>query len=85
MLRNTVNQLITDFVHQGKYVTALCHGVSVLAWARVDGQSLLAGKQVAPTRQLARVPPQRRQYPAAGPVEHEANGPRSSPPARSAT
>jgi putative intracellular protease/amidase len=46
-LHAVVNALIADFVHQDKYVTALCHGVSVLAWARVDGKSPLAGKQVA--------------------------------------
>lgn len=45
-LRAATNQLITDFVHQGKYVTAICHGVSVLAWARVDGVSPLQGKHV---------------------------------------
>lgn len=42
-----VNDLINDFVDQDKYVTAICHGVTVLAWARVDGVSPLAGKQVA--------------------------------------
>lgn len=49
-----VNQLINDFLKQGKYVCALCNAVSVLAWARVDGQSPLKGKTVcAPTRQAA--------------------------------
>jgi putative intracellular protease/amidase len=42
-----VNDLINDFVDQDKYVTAICHGVTVLAWARVDGVSPLAGKQVS--------------------------------------
>ncbi len=46
-LRNTVNGLINDFVAQGKYVTALCHGVSVLAWARVNNESLLRGRTVS--------------------------------------
>jgi putative intracellular protease/amidase len=46
-LRSTVNQLINDFVHQGKFVTAICHGVSVLAYARVDGHSLVEGHTVA--------------------------------------
>ena len=46
-LKTTVNDLINDFVEQDKYVTAICHGVSVLAWARVDGASLLEGKTVA--------------------------------------
>lgn len=42
-----VNQLIGDFLAQDKHVAAICHGVTVLAWARVDGVSPLAGKQVA--------------------------------------
>lgn len=47
-----VNRVIGEFVAQDKYVCALCNGVSVLAWARVDGKSLLAGKRVcAPARQ----------------------------------
>lgn len=46
-IRARVNQLINDFVAQGKYVTAICHGVSVLAWARVNGQSLLQGHTVS--------------------------------------
>ena len=41
-----VNRLINDFVDQDKYVAAICHGVSVLAWARVDGVSPLQGKKV---------------------------------------
>ena len=40
-----VNKLLNDFVKQDKYVGALCHGVSVLAWARVDGKSILAGRR----------------------------------------
>jgi putative intracellular protease/amidase len=43
----SVNQLVNDFVAQDKYVTALSHGVTVLAWARVDGRSLLEGRTVA--------------------------------------
>lgn len=46
-IRERVNQLINDFVSQQKLVTALCHGVSVLAWARVNGQSLLQGRSVS--------------------------------------
>jgi putative intracellular protease/amidase len=42
-----VNELINDFVEQDKYVAGICHGVSVLAWARVDGASPLQGKKVA--------------------------------------
>ena len=45
--RTRVNQLINDFRSQGKYVTAICHGVSVLAWARVSGQSPVNGHSVA--------------------------------------
>ncbi|MCA9096483.1 MAG: hypothetical protein KDA68_23550, partial [Planctomycetaceae bacterium] len=45
--KETVNSLITTFLEQDKYVTAICHGVTVLAWARVDGVSPLDGKQVS--------------------------------------
>jgi len=41
-----VNNLINDFVEQDKHVAAICHGVTVLAWARVDGESLVKGKKV---------------------------------------
>lgn len=46
-VKQATNELINDFVAQDKYVAAICHGVTVLAWARVDGVSPLAGKQVA--------------------------------------
>jgi len=42
-----VNQLINDFVAEDKIVAGLCHGVTVLAYARVDGRSLLDGKTVS--------------------------------------
>jgi putative intracellular protease/amidase len=45
--REAANELINDFVAQDKYVAGLCHGVTVLAWARVDGASPLDGKRVA--------------------------------------
>jgi putative intracellular protease/amidase len=45
--KTRANQLIKDFQSQGKYVTAICHGVSVLAWARVNNQSPLRGHRVA--------------------------------------
>ena len=45
--KTVVNDLINDFVDQDKYVAAICHGVTVLAWARVDGTSPLAGKNVS--------------------------------------
>jgi putative intracellular protease/amidase len=43
------NVLINDFVAQDKYVAALSHGVTVLAWARVDGASPLRGRAVVAT------------------------------------
>lgn len=50
--KEATNRLINAFVRQDKYVCALCHGVSVLAWSRVDGRSLLAGRRATgPTRQ----------------------------------
>lgn len=42
-----VNNLINDFLAENKHVAAVCHGVTVLAWARVDGVSPLAGRQVS--------------------------------------
>lgn len=42
-----VNSLINDFVDQNKYVTAICHATTVLAYARVNGVSPVAGKLVA--------------------------------------
>lgn len=44
-VKEATNKLINDFVKQDKYVAGLCHGVSVLAWSRVNGRSLLAGKR----------------------------------------
>jgi putative intracellular protease/amidase len=50
--KEATNRLINEFVEQDKYVCALCHGVSVLAWSRVNGRSLLAGRRATgPTRQ----------------------------------
>lgn len=50
--KTAVNRVINDFVAKDKYVAALCNGTSVLAWARVDGKSPLAGKRVcAPPRE----------------------------------
>jgi putative intracellular protease/amidase len=42
-----VNNLIKQFTANSRPVAAICHGVSVLAWARVDGVSPLRGKKVA--------------------------------------
>ncbi len=47
VVNEVVNDLINDFVDQDKYLAAICNGVSVLAWARVDGASPLAGHRVA--------------------------------------
>ena len=41
-----VNKLINQFIASSKPVAGVCHGVSVLAWARVDGVSPLQGKKV---------------------------------------
>jgi len=50
-----VNRVINQFLEQDKYVCALCNGVSVLAWARVEGKSPLDGKRVcAPVREAPR-------------------------------
>lgn len=46
VVARAANELINDFVAQDKYVAAICHGVSVLAYARVDGVSPLAGRVV---------------------------------------
>lgn len=51
-VKAAANRVINDFVKQDKYVCALCNGVSVLAWARVNGKSPLNGKRVcAPPRE----------------------------------
>jgi putative intracellular protease/amidase len=42
-----VNDLVNEMLAGDKPVSAICHGVSALAWARVDGVSPLQGKQVA--------------------------------------
>jgi putative intracellular protease/amidase len=43
---NDVNRVIGEFVAADKPVAGVCHGVSVLAWARVDGVSPLQGRTV---------------------------------------
>ena len=49
--KEAANELINQFAKQDKYICGICNGVSVLAWSRVNGRSLLAGKRVtAPTR-----------------------------------
>lgn len=41
-----VNRLIEQFTVEDKPVGGVCHGVTVLAWARVDGSSPLRGRVV---------------------------------------
>ncbi len=49
-IKDEANRLINQFIAANKPVCAVCNGVSVLAWARVDGKSPLNGKKVcAPT------------------------------------
>ncbi len=45
--RALANQVINDFVDQDKIISAICFGVTVLAWSRVDGQSPITGKDVS--------------------------------------
>ncbi|MCO6454408.1 MAG: hypothetical protein J5I93_03750 [Pirellulaceae bacterium] len=45
--KQVVNDLINEFMAEDKHVAAICHGVTVLAWARVDGVSPLAGREVS--------------------------------------
>jgi putative intracellular protease/amidase len=47
LVADAVNRLVNDFIEQDKYVAAMSHGVTVLAWARVDGVSPLQGRTVA--------------------------------------
>lgn len=42
-----VNTLINEFLAADKPVAGICHGVTVLAWARVNGVSPLQGRKVA--------------------------------------
>lgn len=42
----TVNNLINAFLAEDKFVAGVCHGVSVLAWARVNGVSPISGKNI---------------------------------------
>ncbi len=45
--KTVVNNLINEFSAQNKYIAAVCHATTVLAWARVNGVSPLAGKTVS--------------------------------------
>lgn len=79
-LRRRANELINQFVKDDKYVAGLCHGVSVLAWSRVDGKSLLDGRAVC----AATLPSPNGQHPGASGVpasrwHAEVNGARLHP------
>lgn len=79
--KREANRIVNESLAAGKFTCALCNAVSVLAWARVDGQSPLRGKLVcAPTREAPaglyngrRMQPSCRWHP-------EQNGARLSPP-----
>ncbi len=64
-IRAAANRLINEFVAQDKLVTGVCYGVSVLAWSRVNGQSLLQGRTAttaqfnSPTNNLPEAGPYR--------------------------
>lgn len=45
-VREAVGRVVNDFVAQDKPVAAIDHGVTVLAWARVDGVSPIRGRVV---------------------------------------
>lgn len=45
--KTIVNNLINEFSTQNKYIAAVCHATTVLAWARVNGVSPLNGKTVS--------------------------------------
>ncbi|MBI1314871.1 cyclic nucleotide-binding protein [bacterium] len=79
--KEAANRLINEFVAADKRVAALCHGVSILAWSRVNGRSLLAGKRATgPTRQgPAGIYNGRRDQPSSR-WNSEANGARMVPP-----
>jgi putative intracellular protease/amidase len=79
--KETANRLINEFVAADKHVAALCHGVSVLAWSRVNGRSLLAGKRATgPTRQGPAGNYNGRQGQPPSRWNSEANGARMVPP-----
>lgn len=79
--KETANRLINEFVAADKHVAALCHGVSVLAWSRVNGRSLLSGKRATgPTRQGPAGIYNGRQGQPPSRWNSEANGARMVPP-----
>ncbi|MBI5831752.1 MAG: DJ-1/PfpI family protein [Armatimonadetes bacterium] len=46
-VRQAAGRLVEEAVRGDKVLAAICHGVTVLAWARVDGRSPIAGRTVS--------------------------------------
>lgn len=46
-VKTVVNQLINEFHAADKHLGFICHAVTVAAWARVNGTSLVAGRTVS--------------------------------------
>lgn len=78
--KDAVNRLLNEFIEQDKIVGALCHGISVLAWARVNGRSILDGRRAvgSPRQSPAGTYPGLREVPLSR-WNAEANGARLSP------
>ncbi len=80
-IKKEANRIVNEFLAADKYTCALCNAVSVLAWARVNGKSPLAGKRVcAPTRAAAAGIYNGRQAQPSCRWHPEVNGARMSPP-----
>ena len=46
-VKSRVNDLVTQFAKSDKYVGGICHGVTVLAYCKVDGSPLIKGKKIS--------------------------------------
>lgn len=46
-VKTKVNELVTQFTKSDKYVGGICHGVTVLAYCRVEGNSLIKGRKMS--------------------------------------
>lgn len=46
-VKSRVNELVSQFAKSDKYVGGICHGVTVLAYCKVDGKSLIQGKKIS--------------------------------------
>ncbi|MFM7058803.1 MAG: cadherin domain-containing protein, partial [Planctomycetota bacterium] len=46
-VKTTVNQLISEFHAADRHLGFICHAVTVAAWSRVNGTSLVAGRTVS--------------------------------------